>query len=258
MKLQQLFGLENKVAIVTGSARGLGRVLAHGLAACGAAVIVCDRSIEGAAVVAAEIKDEGFQAESTFVDVTDRSTCDALISFTMKNFGRLDILVNNAGIDVIGPIENVTSTDWAKILDVNLTGVFNCSQIAAIHMAKQETGGSIINISSIAATIGIRNLAAYSAAKGGVNQLTRVMALELASKRVRVNAIAPGYLENIMSGAETEHADPEKERQILTFTPMQRRAKLEEIIGPVTFLASAASSYVTGAVIAVDGGYTAI
>ncbi|WP_258003822.1 SDR family NAD(P)-dependent oxidoreductase [Fischerella thermalis] len=118
-------------------------------------------------------------------------------------------------------------------------------------------GGAIINISSIASVVGIPGLVAYSAAKGGINQLTRVMAVEWASKNIRVNAIAPGYFENIMLGANVEHEKLEKQKQIVTFTPMARRGKPEELIGPLVFLASDASSYITGAILFVDGGYTA-
>ena len=254
-----LFSLERRTAIVTGSGRGLGRVLAHGLAAAGARVVVCDRAVDTARAVAGEITAGGNnRAAATFVDVTDRDSCERLVAFAVETFGGLDILVNNAGVDVIEPFERVKPENWNHIIDVDLTGPFNCSQFAVAQMVKQGTGGSIINISSLAATAGIRNLAAYSAAKAGLSQLTRVMALELAPKGIRVNAIAPGYLENVMAGADAEHADPEKERQIRTFTPLGRRARLEELVGPVTFLASGAASYVTGAVLAVDGGYTAI
>jgi NAD(P)-dependent dehydrogenase (short-subunit alcohol dehydrogenase family) len=250
-----LFSLANRTAIVTGSARGLGRMLARGLAAAGANVIVCDRSSDGAGVVAADIAASGGRAAATHVDVTDRASCQQLVAFAVDTFGRLDILVNNAGIDVIEPFEQIQPEHWRQIIDVDLTGPFNCSQYA---VARMSAGASIINISSLAATAGIRNLAAYSAAKAGLSQLTRVMALELAPKGIRVNAIAPGYLENVMAGAEHEHADPEKERQIRAFTPLGRRARLDELVGPVIFLASDAASYVTGAVMAVDGGYTAI
>ncbi|HKN73503.1 MAG TPA: SDR family oxidoreductase, partial [Terriglobales bacterium] len=127
----------------------------------------------------------------------------------------------------------------------------------ARQMLRQDTGGSIINNSSICSIIGVQGLTVYSAAKGGVNQLTRVMAVEWAQRGIRVNAIAPGYFENVMQGATDEHARSEKQQQVITFTPMARRGRPEELIGPVVFLASRASSYVTGAVLFVDGGYTA-
>lgn len=253
----KLFDLSGKVAIVTGSGQGLGKFMAMGLAEFGAKVIVCDRLIEEAEKVATAINTTGAVAAATFVDISVRQSCEELIKFTVSKFGRLDTLVNNAGIDIIKPVETLSESEWDRILDVDLKGHFNCSQFAAIQMMQQGSGGSIINISSIASVVGIQGLVAYSAAKGGINQLTRVMAVELASKNIRVNAIAPGYFENIMHGADLEHEKLDKQQQIVTFTPMARRGKPEELIGPVVFLASDASSYITGAVIFVDGGYTA-
>ena len=253
----QLFDLKDKVVIITGSGRGLGKILAKGLSEFGAKVVVCDRLREEANQTAQEIIATGKVAASTYVDIALRSTCEDLFKFAIAEFGRVDVLVNNAGIDIIKPAEAVLEDEWKQIIDVNLQGCFNCSQLAAIQMMKQDSGGSIINISSIASVVGIQGLVAYSAAKGGINQLTRVMAIEWASKNIRVNAIAPGYLENIMDGADAEHAQSEKQKQITTFTPMGRRGKLEELVGPVVFLASDASSYVTGTVLFVDGGYTA-
>lgn len=254
----QLFSLSGKVAIVTGSARGLGAAMVRGLAEQGAQVIVCDLNLELAQKTAAQIQTAGGRAAATFVDITAQQSCEDLIQFAVVQFGKVDILVNNAGIDIIKPAVQLTETEWDAILNVDLKGQFLCAQAAANQMIQQGAGGSIINISSIAATSGIRNLAAYSAAKGGINQLTRVLALEWAEHQIRVNAIAPGYFENIMQGASQEHDDPQKQAQILTFTPMRRRGKPEELVGAVVFLASNASSYVTGAVLAVDGGYTAI
>lgn len=249
------FDLSGKVAIVTGSGRGLGAAMARGLAAHGAKVTVSDRDQAAAAQTAEQIQSAGGIAIATFVDITQKQSCEDLIRLAINRFGQLDILVNNAGIDIIKPAIDVTESEWDKILDVDLKGHFLCAQAAAKNM---QQGGSIINISSIASTVGIRNLVAYSAAKGGINQLTRVMALELAPQQIRVNAIAPGYFENIMQGATAEHDSPEKQQQITTFTPLGRRGKPEELIGPVVFLASDASSYVTGTILYVDGGYTAI
>ncbi len=252
-----LFDLSGKVAIVTGSGRGLGKAMATGLAEFGAKVVVCDRALDEAQQTVKTIKASGGVADATFVDISVRQSCEDLIKFTLDTFGSVDVLVNNAGIDIIKPTEALSESEWDQILDVDLKGHFNCSQFAAIQMIKQGKGGSIINISSIASVVAIQGLVAYSAAKGGINQLTRVMALEFASQKIRVNAIAPGYFENIMDGAEVEHEKPEKQQQIVTFTPMGRRGKSEELMGPVVFLASDASSYITGAVLFVDGGYTA-
>jgi NAD(P)-dependent dehydrogenase (short-subunit alcohol dehydrogenase family) len=252
-----LFSITGRTAIVTGSGRGLGRALAHGLAAAGARVVVCDRDTASAQTVAAEITAAGHHAAATYVDVTDRDSVRALVAFATQTFDHIDILVNNAGIDVIEPFDRVAPEHWDAIVDVNLTGAFNVAQLVVAHMQDRAIHGSIINITSLAATDAIRNLAPYSAAKAGLAQLTRVMALELASAGIRVNAIAPGYLENIMLGASTEHADPDKDRHIRTRTPLGRRARLAELVGPVIFLSSDAASYVTGAILAVDGGYTA-
>ena len=252
-----LFSLSDRVAIVTGSARGLGQTLVEGLARQGARVVVCDLNKEGADAAAERIRTAGGQAISTFVDVTDAASCEALVRFAVDQYGRVDILVNNAGIDIVEPAGQVSEEGWARVQDVDLKGVLNASQSVIRQISKQGGGGSIINISSIAGVVAIPGLTSYSAAKGGVILLTRVMALELAPQNIRVNAIAPGYLENIMTGLTAEHAKPETENRIKTRTPMGRRARLSELVGPVVFLASDASSYVTGAVLAVDGGYTA-
>ncbi len=252
-----LFDLSGKVAIVTGSGRGLGETMAHGLAVAGASVMVCSRTQGEVERVAADINKNGGKAASATVDISSRDSCQRLVDETIEKFGRLDVMVNNAAIDIIVPAEEVTDDAWDQVIDINLKGYFLCSQIAARQMFAQQSGGSIINISSICSTIAVRGLTSYSAAKGGVNQLTRVMALEWAQRGVRVNAIAPGYFDNVMRGAVGEHARSEKQTQVVTFTPMARRGHPEELVGPVLFLASGASSYVTGAVLYVDGGYTA-
>lgn len=228
-----MFDLSGKVAIVTGSGRGLGKAMASGLATFGAKVVIGDRDLDAAELTAQEINSNGGIATATFIDITNRQNCEDLINFTTNEFGQLNILVNNAGIDIIKSAEMLLESEWDKILDVDLKGHFSCSQFAAKQMMQQNTGGSIINISSIASVIGIRGLVAYSAAKGGINQLTRVMAVEWAPYNIRVNAIAPGYFENVMQDAEAEHSNPNKQQQITTFTPMARRGKPEELIGPL-------------------------
>lgn len=249
-----MFDLTGKVAIVTGSGRGLGKAMAGALAAHGAQVVICARTGEEAEATAAEI---GPAAAATTVDVTDRASCEALIDFALKRFGGLHVLVNNAGTDFIQPAEDYGAEDWEQILAVNLGGYFHCAQLVARHML-DNGGGSIVMISSIAGAVGIHGLLGYGASKGGVDQLVRGMAVEWAQKGVRVNAIAPGYFENIMSTAGEEHARAEKQQQVITFTPMGRRGLPDELGGPVVFLASDASSYVTGHVLYVDGGYTAM
>ena len=252
-----LFAISGRVAIVTGAARGLGRRLAHGLAERGASVAACDINVDGANATAASIQKAGGSATAARVDVTDAASCDALVRHAVSTFGRVDVLVNDAAIDIVEPFETITDDAWTRVVDVDLKGVMQMSRAVVRHMLERGGGGSIINISSIASAIAIPGLGAYSAAKGGVNQLTRVMAVDLAANGIRVNAIAPGYLENIMEGLGGEHAKPETERRIETRTPMRRRARLDELVGPVVFLASDAASYVTGAVLFVDGGYTA-
>jgi NAD(P)-dependent dehydrogenase (short-subunit alcohol dehydrogenase family) len=253
-----LFDLHDRVAIVTGSGRGLGKAIALGLADAGASVVVCARHTDEVEETAAAIKAAGGSAHPAYVDTSDRESCRQLVETAVRAFGKVDILVNNAGIDIIEPAEDVSEEDWDTIIGINLSGYFHCSQFAAQQMFAQGSGGSIVNNSSIASAVGIRGLVAYSAAKGGVNQLTRVMAVEWATRRIRVNAFAPGYFDNVMRDATKTHADPEKQRQVIAFTPMARRGRVDELVGPVIFLASDASSYVTGAVLFVDGGYTAM
>jgi NAD(P)-dependent dehydrogenase (short-subunit alcohol dehydrogenase family) len=255
--MNNLFDLTGKVVIVTGSGRGLGKAIALGVAEYGATVVTCSRTLAEAEAAANEITAAGGLASAVRVDTGDRASCQALIDTAVAQHGRIDVLVNNAGIDIIEPAEDVEEEAWDQILNINLKGYFNCSQFAARQMLKQGTGGSIANNSSIAGEVGIKGLTAYAAAKGGVNQMTRTMAVEWAPKGIRVNAFSPGYFENIMSGATDEHARPEKRAQVLQYTPMGRRGLPNELVGPVVFFASDASSYVTGAVLLIDGGYTA-
>jgi NAD(P)-dependent dehydrogenase (short-subunit alcohol dehydrogenase family) len=252
------FGLKGKVAVVTGSGRGIGKALAEGMAEAGAKLVVCSRTRSEAEATAAGIVARGGQAMALRCDTSRRADCQRLMDAAVKRFGRLDVMVCNAGIDIIKPAETLEESEWDAILDINLKGYFNCAQLAGRQMLRQRSGGVILMNSSIAGVIGIHGLSAYAAAKGGVNQLVRTLAVEWARKRIRVNAFGPGYIANVMRGVEHIHADPKKKRHIRTFTPMGRRGTLDELVGPVVFLASDAASYVTGAVLMIDGGYSAM
>ncbi|MES1026101.1 SDR family NAD(P)-dependent oxidoreductase [Gloeocapsa sp. BRSZ] len=251
---KELFDLTHKVAIVTGAARGLGKAIAQGLADAGASVVIADIDRVAAETTARTIGN----AFALSIDVTRRDQCLQLVEQTVTHYGKLDIMVCNAGIDIIKSAEDLEESEWDAIINVDLKGYFNCAQAAAKQMIRQGTGGSIIMNSSIASVVGIHGLVAYAAAKGGVNQLVKTMAVEWANKGIRVNGFAPGYFENIMQGAGDIHADLKKQEQIKTFTPMGRRGKPEELAGSVIFLASSASSYVTGTILMVDGGYSAM
>lgn len=254
-----LFDLTGKVAIITGSARGIGRAIAQGLASVGTKVVVADIKVPESEKTAQMIQADGGEAIAIPIDVRNRQDCLHLIEQTVAHYHRLDIMVCNAGIDIIKSAADLEELEWDNIINVNLKGYFHCAQLAARQMIKQGKGGSIIMNSSIGGVVGINGSAAYTAAKGGVNLLVRSLSLEWADHQIRVNAFAPGYIDNIMEGTEAFRLSPEEDRQHLSAViPMRRRGKPEELVGPVVFLASEAASYVTGAVLMVDGGYSAI
>jgi NAD(P)-dependent dehydrogenase (short-subunit alcohol dehydrogenase family) len=250
-----LFDLGGKVAVVTGAGRGLGKTIAVGLAQHGADVVVLSRTAAQVEKVASEITALGRKALALQVDTSRQDDVHRMVSRTLDAWGRIDVLVNNAGIDIIKPAVDYVEAEWDQVLDINLKGYFLCAQAVGRVMIEQR-GGSIVMNSSIAASIGIPGLVPYSSAKGGVNQLARTLAVEWAPHNVRVNVFSPGYFENVMQGAENVHNEA-KERHIREWTPLGRRGRGEELIGPVVFLASDASSYVTGNVLMVDGGWTA-
>jgi NAD(P)-dependent dehydrogenase (short-subunit alcohol dehydrogenase family) len=248
-------GIQGRVAIVTGAAQGNGEAIAKGLAAQGAVVAVCDMQADAARRVAAEILAAGGQAASFTVDVTDRNACNALADTVRAHLGApVGILINNAGIiRRTLPDDETFDADWDAVLAVNATGSVN--MIRAVLEQLKETRGNIVNLASIMAVSANPGLVAYAASKGAVLQMTKAFAHDLAGDGIRVNAIAPGVIETPMTIATREN--PEAIGRFMAHTPMRRPGKPEELVGPVLFLASDMSSYVTGALVPVDGGYLA-
>lgn len=241
--------LKDKVAIVTGAAQGIGRACAKRLAAEGARVVLSDVQ-DGAGMDAAKAID----GEARFVrcDVGDKAQVDALIAATVQAYGGVDVCVSNAGIIHTADFLDIEESDFDRIIRVNLKGVFLTGQAAARQMVKQGRGGAIINMSSINAEVAIPNQVPYCTSKGGVRQLTKVMALSLAPHNIRVNAVGPG---SIMTEMLQVIMDDEAARQkVLARTPMGRAGEVEEIASVVAFLASNDASYMTGQTLYPDGG----
>lgn len=247
-----VFDLTGKVAVITGGCTGIGRSIAEGLAEAGCSVVVCGRTVEACAKTCKGIRDLGIEALPVRCDVTRRSEVERLLEVTLREMGGIDILVNNAG--VLGkekPFLEMAEDEWNCVLDTNLKGAFLCSRIFAKEMIKRG-GGKIINVASIAAFVVMPNVAAYCASKGGLVQLTKAMALELAKSNVQVNALCPGYFETPMSQElyEPDVWDKIARRNV----PMGRIGKPRELKGTAIYLASSATDFMTGACIMLDGG----
>ncbi len=244
------------VALVTGAARGLGRAIATAFLEEGVNVVLADVS-PTVHETAQSLTGAKAQALGVMEDVTTADGAGRMVRTALERFGHLDILVCNAGIDIPGAALTLDERTWDRVVDVNLKGYFLCAQAAGRVMVERRKG-AVVMISSFAATHAVADIVAYNAAKGGVNQLVRTLALEWAQPGVRVNGVAPGYLENIMQGMEATHRDAATEERVIRHTPLGRRARLEEIAAPVVFLCSTGASYVTGSILAADGGYTSI
>ena len=249
--------LKGKIALVTGASRGLGKWISLGLALAGADVAVAARSPEGLEQTAREIEEMGKKAFPIKTDLTDINSIREMVQKTLANFGCIDCLVNNAGVNVHKPLLEVTPEDFDSVCAVNFRGVYFASQIVSKEMIKKG-GGKIINISSAAGLLlrpGVPN-SIYAGTKAGIIMFTKSFAEELAPYNIYVNAIAPGYFATPLT--KDRLSDPEVLTNILSFTPLKKIGKASDIIGPVVFLASEASNFITGQTIFVDGGRTVL
>lgn len=240
--------LAHEVAIVTGAARGIGKSIAMALSKEGASVVLSD-IMEEVHKTAAEIGESGGKAVAVVGNVTKFSDCEAIVDMAIQTFGKIDILVNNAGITRDNLVLRMSEEDWDAVLNINLKGAFLCTKAAIKPMIKQRSG-KIINIASVIGLMGNVGQANYAASKGGVISFTKSMAKELGSRHIRVNAIAPGFIESKMTDAMSEEA----KSSLFKGIPLGTLGKPEYVADAVVFLASPAASYITGQVLNVDGG----
>lgn len=252
--LPKFCDLSDKVAIVTGAAKGMGKADSLKLAGAGAKVVLCDIDVAGCQLVADEIKKNGGEGAVVKCDTSKKSDIDNVVAEALKAFGKIDILVNNAGIYPFEPFLQMPEENFMKVININLKGYFLMAQACAKEMAKQKSG-SIINITSIASIVGFAGLTHYCGSKGGVLGMSRAMALELAPMGIRVNNIAPGAIDT--PGTHTMDMDEKAKQAMVAPVPMKRWGRPEEIANAVLFLASDESSYMTGSTMVVDGGWTA-
>jgi 2-deoxy-D-gluconate 3-dehydrogenase len=248
-----LFGLQGKTAMVTGATGGIGRASAIALAEAGADVVVLGHTRNPGDVLRT-VQSRGRRALGFQGDISDRNFRDHVVSEVLSNWGKVDILVNNAGLQLRSPAVEFQETDWDRVIDLNLTSLFRMCQRVGKEMLERKTG-KIINLASVVSFSGGITVPAYAASKGGVAQVTKALANEWAKFNVNVNAIAPGYILTEMT--QLIHDDPVRSRQIIERIPAQRWGSPEDLQGAVVFLASAASDFVHGHVLVVDGGWMA-
>ncbi len=246
------FGLQGQVVIVTGAAQGIGAACAERLSHDGAAVALWDVDDARGQALADALVAQGRQALYVHCDVSRRTDVEAAMAHTLQACGRISGLVNNAGIFKAADFLDITEADWDAVIGVNLKGAFLVGQVAAREMVKTG-GGAIVNMSSVNGVMAIPGIASYNVSKGGINQLTRVMALSLADQGVRVNAVAPGTIATELA-RQAVLGSEEARLRIMSRTPMKRLGEPAEVADVVAFLLSSASSYMTGEIVFVDGG----
>ena len=254
MTSQNLFDLTGKVAVVTGGNGGIGLGIAMGLAGAGANIVIAARSVEKTAQALEDIRALGVEAHGITVDVTQEPAIQRMVTSTIDHMGRLDILVNNSGIAVRAQPQELASAQWDSVVDVNLRGAFLASKEAYAQMVKAG-GGKVINVGSMYSIFGSDWGAPYAASKGGLVQLTKSLAVAWAKDNIQVNAVLPGWIVTDLTRG-IQDADPNRYDNISRRIPTGRWGEPSELAGAAVFLASTASGYVTGATLAVDGGYS--
>ena len=254
MTSQKLFDLTGKVAVVTGGNGGIGLGIAMGLAGAGANIVIAARSVEKTAQALEDIRTLGVEAHGITVDVTQEPAIQRMVTSTIDHMGRLDILVNNSGIAVRAQPQELTSAQWDAVVDVNLRGAFLASKEAYAQMVKAG-GGKVINVGSMYSIFGSDWGSPYAASKGGLVQLTKSLAVAWAKDNIQVNAVLPGWIVTDLTRG-IQDADPNRYDNISRRIPTGRWGEPSELAGAAVFLASTASDYVTGATLAVDGGYS--
>jgi 2-deoxy-D-gluconate 3-dehydrogenase len=251
--MKNMFDLTGKVAIVTGGNGGIGLGMARGLAAHGATVVVAGRNAEKTAAAVRELQASGANASGAAVDVKDEASVNAMVADAAARHGRLDILVNNAGINIRKPPHELSLAEWREVLDANLTSAFLASHAAYPHM-KRGGGGKIVNIGSMMSIFGAPFAPAYAASKGGIVQFSKVCANAWAKDNIQVNAVLPGWIDTALTQRAREQVGGLHQR-VLERTPAGRWGEPDDLAGIAVFLCSAASDFVTGTAIPVDGGY---
>ncbi len=253
--LREMFSLQGKTAVVTGGGRGIGKGIAHGLAAAGADIVIADINETEMSSTVEEIRDlAGVKVKGVKTDVQSERQVAEMMAQTIDYFNEINILVNNAGMGIRKLPQDMSLDEWEKNLSVNLNSVFICSK-AVFPTMQKAGGGKIINISSLYSIFGVGKLPAYSASKGGVTQITRSLAIAWAPENIQVNAIIPGYINTDLSaGAKLDR--PALEQMVITRTPAGRWGEPEDIAGTAVFLAGPASDFLTGVALPVDGGYS--